>query len=94
MTAQTAGSQLGLTSAYIGQMQGYGTAPDIQTNLNNTIIASKTAAIKATSGIDDVAMLAQETDLQVRQQAAVSMMAQAHLSQYYLGRLYGGGTSS
>jgi flagellin-like hook-associated protein FlgL len=77
---------------YLSDVQSFGKVLDNQIALTDTIIASKNSAISAISGIDDAAMLAKETDLQLRQQAAVSMMAQAGVSRMYLGRLYGGGT--
>jgi flagellin-like hook-associated protein FlgL len=73
---------------FLSDMQALGKTLENQSNLTNTIIASKNSAITAVSGIDDAAMLAQETDLQVRQQAAISMLSQANISRAAISKLF------
>jgi flagellin-like hook-associated protein FlgL len=92
-TSAAPGTILQSMSTYLSDMNSFGATLTSQTNLNNTIIASANSAITAVSGIDEATALTQETDLQVRQQAAVSMMSQANISQYYVARLFGGGSS-
>jgi len=79
---------LGDALGFLTDMQSNGKALSNQSSLIDTILASKNAAITAVSGINDAQMLAQETDLQVRQQAAISMMSQANVSRQGILKLY------
>lgn len=59
-----------------------------QANITDTVIQTKKAVISEIEDIDDMEELAKQTDLGVRQQAAVSMMAQANMAQQGVMRLF------
>lgn len=74
--------------AYVAQMSSFKTAITREMNLNDTIIAGKEATVSALINVDEVKELANVTNLQVRQQATVSMMSQANVSNASLARLF------
>jgi flagellin-like hook-associated protein FlgL len=63
-------------------------AVDRHLNVVDTVIQTKQSLVAEITEIDDVKELAKQTDLNVRQQAAVSMIAQANMSQQGVMRLY------
>jgi flagellin len=74
--------------AYVADMSSFQTAITREMNLNDTIIAGKEATVSALINVDEVKELANVTNLQVRQQATVSMMSQANVSNAALARLF------
>lgn len=56
----------------------------------DTVINSNQASISAITGVNDLEEMTLLTNLQVRQQAAVAMMAQANMVLGYAALLYGG----
>jgi flagellin len=73
---------------YVADLSSFQTAVNREMKLNDTIIAGKDATISALINVDEVEELAKVTNLQVRQQATVSMMSQANVSQSLLARLF------
>ncbi len=63
-------------------------AVDRHIDVVDTVIQSKKSLISEISEIDDVEELAKQTDLNVRQQATISMIAQANMSQQGIMRLF------
>jgi flagellin-like hook-associated protein FlgL len=63
-------------------------AVDRHLNVVDTVIQTKQSLVAEITEIDDVKELAKQTDLNVRQQAAVSMIAQANMSQQGVMRLF------
>jgi flagellin-like hook-associated protein FlgL len=87
-TASTAATE---ALNYLTDAQGWAKTIDSLASLTDTIIASKQAAIEEVAGINEAEELARVTDLQVRQQASISMMAQASISGQRIAYLFGGG---
>jgi flagellin-like hook-associated protein FlgL len=56
--------------------------------LNDTVVSGKQATVSALVNVDELAEMAKVTNLQVRQQATVSMMSQANVSNAALARLF------
>jgi flagellin len=73
---------------YVADMSSFQTAVNREMKLNDTIIAGKEATVSALINVDEVKELANVTNLQVRQQATVSMMSQANVSNASLARLF------
>ncbi|MBD3317709.1 MAG: hypothetical protein GF344_18130 [Chitinivibrionales bacterium] len=63
-------------------------AIDRQMNLTDTVIQTQQSLVSEIEDVDDMAELAKQTDLNIRQQAAVSMMAQANSSRQGIMRLF------
>ncbi|MFP4418548.1 MAG: flagellin [Chitinispirillaceae bacterium] len=63
-------------------------AVDRQVNFTDTIIESKKSVISSITDINDAEEIAKQTDKSIRQQAVVSMMSQANLSQQGILQLY------
>ena len=75
---------------YVAEMESFATLLQRQMNLTDTIISSKESTISAITDIDEVKELSALTMLQVRQEATISMFAQANILQGYAAKLYGG----
>jgi flagellin-like hook-associated protein FlgL len=71
-------------------MESFATLLQRQYNLTDTIISSKESTISAIIDINEVEELSALTMLQVRQEATISMLAQANVLQGYAAQLYGG----
>jgi flagellin-like hook-associated protein FlgL len=87
-TTATPGTLMTDMTTYLSDMNSFGATLTNQTNLNNAIIASENTAITAVSGIDEASALTQETNLQVQQQASISMMSQANISAQGIVKLF------
>lgn len=74
--------------AFVADMSSFQTAVSREMKLNDTIIAGKQATVSALINVDEVEELSKVTNLQVRQQATVSMMSQANVSNASLARLF------
>lgn len=85
----TLDAEITAAQAYVADMSSYQTAIGREMKLNDTIIAGKDATVSALINVNEVEELAKVTNLQVRQQATVSMMSQANISQALLARLFG-----
>jgi flagellin-like hook-associated protein FlgL len=73
---------------YLTDVQGWGKTLDTMASITDTIIAGKKSAIEEVSGINEAEELAKVTDLQIRQQAAISMMSQANVSRQGILQLF------
>ena len=74
---------------YVSDMQSFGTQITRQSNLTDTIISSKQATVSAIMDVNEAEEESNVTNLQVRQQATVSMMSQANLAQSAIAKLFG-----
>lgn len=83
-------AQINAGETYVSDMESFGSQIDRQLKLTDTVISSKEATISVIIGNDDIRDMAIVTALQVRQQAAAAMMAQANVIQGYAAKLYGG----
>jgi len=79
-----------LTSAatYTATAESFSSAVDRQLTINQNTIAAKEDTASAIGAIDEVAAISKATALAVRQQATISMAAQANISQSNLARLF------
>jgi flagellin len=75
-------------SSYIANADVKRTELDRHMKLNDVIVASKEASRSMITDIDEARELSHNTDLQIRNQAAVSMMAQANMSRMGIMQLY------
>jgi flagellin-like hook-associated protein FlgL len=75
---------------YVAEMESFAIVLQRQFNLTDTIISSKESTISAIININEVEELSALTMLQVRQEATISMLAQANIIQGYAAQLYGG----
>lgn len=84
----TADAAIAKVTSYLTKASGY--SEDIQRHMDLTdiVINSKEAAASLITDIDEVKEMALATDLQIRQQASVAMMAQANISQQGILQLY------
>jgi flagellin len=73
---------------YVATMQSKGTEIDRQMKLTDTIISSKQATVSAIMDVDEAQEMSKVTNLQIRQQATASMMAQANSAQVAIARLF------
>jgi flagellin len=81
-------TEITAAQAYVADISSFQTAVNREMKLNDTIIAGKEATVSALINVDEVKELANVTNLQVRQQATVSMMSQANVSNASLARLF------
>jgi len=81
-------TQIETATSFLAQAQALGDNIDRHANLTNITINSKEATASAITDIDDAKELANRTDLQVRQQAAISMLSQANVSRMGIMQLY------
>jgi len=79
-----------LTSAasYTSTAEAFSSSVDRQLTVNQNTIAAKEDTASAIGAIDEVAAISKATALAVRQQATISMAAQANISQSNLARLF------
>ena len=84
----TADAAIAKVTSYLSKAAGY--SEDIQRHMDLTdiVINSKEAAASLITDIDEVKEMAAATDLQIRQQASIAMMAQANISQQGIMQLY------
>ena len=82
--------QTAITGAatYLAEAQAFRSQVGDFQKLTDTVIASKQAERSVIEDVDDMSEMARVTDLQVRQQAAVSMMAQANMSRMGIMQLF------
>lgn len=89
-TADEIQNELNKADTYAAQMDSFSRGLQQQINLTDTVINSKEATISALTDINDVEEMTALTALQIRQEATVSMFAQANIIQGYAAKLYGG----
>jgi flagellin-like hook-associated protein FlgL len=73
---------------YTAEAEGFNSAIDRQMTINQNIMAAKENTISAVRDIDDIAAIGKATALEIRQQASISMIAQANIAQTSLVRLF------
>jgi flagellin len=73
---------------FVSQADSFGKEISNYMKLADVAVTSKQAAMSAITDIDEVKEMAALTNLQVRQQASVSMMSQANASQAAIARLF------
>lgn len=81
-------AELEAATSYSVKADGYLNQIDRQVEINENLITSKDNTSSAITDLDEVKALAEATELQVRQQATVSMIAQANLVTGNVARLY------
>ncbi len=86
--ASTVQTELELATSYTVKSEGYLSQIDRHIGINETLISNKEATSSAITDIDEIKALQQATELQVRQQASVSMIAQANMMSGGVARLY------
>ena len=84
----TADTALSNVAAYTARMQTNDDLLKDMSELADTVMTSLENTRSAIEDINDVQELAKVTDLQIRQQAAVSMMTQADVSRSAIGKLF------
>lgn len=80
--------ELAKATSYTVKAEGYLNQTDRQIELNENMITSKEATRSSITDVDEAKALTEATELQVRQQATVSMMAQANLTASNIANLY------
>jgi flagellin len=92
ITAGTIGAtiqtEIGKVLSYMSEAKAFDGITDQQLKLTGTIINSKQAVSSMITDIDDAEETSKAIDQQIRQQAAVSMMAQANVSRQAVMKLY------
>jgi flagellin len=81
-------TQLDTATLYVVKAESYSEHATRQLALTDTIIQSKKSVISMITDIDEAEELSQQTDLVIRQQASVAMLAQANLVQSLVSQLY------
>jgi flagellin-like hook-associated protein FlgL len=74
--------------SYLSEAKAFDAIASQQLKLNDTIISSKEAVKSLITDIDEAAETSRMIDESVRQQAAVSMIAQANMSRQSVLKLY------
>ena len=73
---------------YLSEAKQFGSIIDNQLNLSNVIINSKEAVKSLITDIDEAEEMSNALDQSIRQQAAISMLAQANVSRQSVMKLY------
>jgi len=81
-------SQISVAAQYLYKAKYFAENLERHINLNETIISSKEATASVITDIDDAKEMSNLTDLQVRQQAAAAMLAQANNIRAIAAKLY------
>jgi flagellin len=81
-------NEINNAETYVSEMQSYGTQIDRQMTLSDNVISSKQATVSAIMDVDEATEMTNVTNLQIRQQATASMMAQANSSQVAIAKLF------
>jgi flagellin len=81
-------TQITAATSYLVKAQSYDKSADRQLRISDTIIQSKQSAISLITDIDEVTEMNKKTDLMIRQQASISMLAQAQVSRSAISRLF------
>ncbi len=81
-------TEITAATSYLVKAQAYDKSVDRQLRISDTIIQSKQSAISLITDIDEVSEMNKQTDLMIRQQASISMLAQAQMSRSAITRLF------
>ena len=81
--------QIEIAASFLFKSEGFSEDLDMHVDLTDTIINSKEATNSLITDIDDIEELAALTDLQIRQQATIAMIAQSNNIRAAIARLYG-----
>jgi len=81
-------TEIGKATSYTVKAESYLSQIDRQIKLNENLITNKESTYEALTSIDEVKSLAKVTDLQVRQQATIAMIAQANNMAGGVSRLF------
>jgi flagellin len=81
-------TEIGSAASYLFKSEGFREDLEMHVDLTDTIINSKEATNSLITDIDDIKELAELTDVQIRQQATVAMIAQANNIRAAIARLY------
>lgn len=84
----TIDDEITAAATYLSEAQAFSSQVGDFQDLTSTVIDSKTSEISAIEDVDDMAEMSKITDLQIRQQAAVSMMSQANMSRMGIMQLF------
>ena len=87
-TATDVQDELKKATSFTIKAEGYLTQVDRQIKMNENIISNKESTYSALTDLDEVKALTKATDLQVRQQASIAMIAQANNMAGSVARLY------
>lgn len=80
--------EMGEAASYLAKVKSWDDSLQSYGEIADTVIAAKENHKAAITDVDDVKEMAKVTDMQVRQQAAVSMMAQANMSRQGMMQLF------
>jgi flagellin len=83
-------TEINTMTSYLIKAEKYVDKIDKQITITDDLVLSKQATQSLIMDVDDAAETAKATELEVRQQATVAMIAQANLSHSNIARLYGG----
>jgi len=81
-------AQMSNMLTYLGEAKSFDAILDQQISYSGTVINSKQAVMSLVTDIDEAQEMSNVIDLQIRQQAAVSMMSQANMSRQSVMKLY------
>ena len=81
-------AELGEAASYLAKAKTWDDSLQSYNEIADTVVAAKENYSAAITDVDDVKEMAKVTDMQVRQQAAVSMMAQANMSRQGMMQLF------
>jgi flagellin len=81
-------TELDTATLYVVKAESYSDHASRQIDMTNTIIQSKRSVMSMITDIDEAEELSNSTNLQIRQQATISMLAQANFAQQSIISLY------
>ncbi len=84
----TADAAIAKVTSYLSKASGFSEDLQRHMDLTDIVINSKEAAASLITDIDEIKEMTLATDLQIRQQASIAMMAQANISQQGIMQLY------
>ncbi len=84
----TVDDEIEKATSYTVKAESFLSQIDRQVEMNENLISSKESTYSALTDLDEVKSLAQATNLQVRQQASIAMIAQANSMAGSVARLY------
>jgi len=90
-TAATSGAVntlLNEVATFTSRAEAFNTTIDRQLTINQNMMSAREQTISAVRDVDDMRAIQQATNLEIRRNASVSMMAQANISQGVIARLF------
>ena len=88
VTVEDVDAEIEKMLTYLSEAKAFDSIASQQLKLNDTIISSKEAVNSLITEVDEAAETSKMIDQSVRQQAAVSMIAQANMSRQSVLKLY------